>query len=360
MENLQGEADDRELKRLLAERAREAGFDGVRVAPADLDAVHEERLRVWLDAGMHGEMGYMERIAERRAHAETVLEGARSVLVFAAPYHPGSWNHSGSENHPGNGAGGAEKTSGAASPTLRVARYALGEDYHDVLRERLVPFVEWLDSVRPGHRWRICIDSAPLLERAFAAASGLGFFGKNSLLITPRLGSFMLLAEIVTTAAIEPDPPVPGTCGTCTRCIDACPTGAITAPGIVDARRCLSYLTIEKKSPLTSEETASVAASGWVFGCDICQEVCPYNKSPSPARIAEFAEGRIVRHEEPAGTFLAPQSNGQFERRFARSPILRPGRRRVQAHARAIVEAAEAVEGRPEPPDPPGHEKAQS
>ncbi len=311
--------DDAELKRRLTERARAAGFDTVRVAPADLESGHAARLRAWLDAGMHGEMAYMERIAEGRARAETVLEGARSVIVFAAPYHPGGFP--------------------AAEPGgLKVAKYALGEDYHYVLRERLAPIVEWLDRERPGCRWRICIDSAPLMERAYAVASGVGFFGKNSLVITPGLGSFSLLAEIATTAEIAPDPPVLGTCGTCTRCIDACPTSAITASGVVDARRCLSYLTIEKKSPLDPTEQKAVADAGWVFGCDICQDVCPYNKRPSPTRMAEFEEGRVVRRHESPETFLAPQSNSQFERRFDRSPLLRPGRRRIQQTARTLQE----------------------
>ena len=329
-----GDAGGAEVFRAeLTRRAADAGFPAVGIAPADLaEAHHADRLAVWLAAGLHGEMEYLARAGIDRARAETVLPGARAVIVFAAPYHPGP------ELAADPAAGG---------PTVKIAKYALGEDYHDTLRRRLGPVVDWLDASHPGHAWRICVDSAPLLERAFAEAAGVGFFGKNTLLIVPKLGSFFLLAEIVTTAPLPPDTPVTGTCGTCTRCLDACPTGAFPMPGILDARKCLSYLTIEKKSPLDDSERAAVADAGWAFGCDICQDVCPYNKRP-PAGLPEFAEGATVRRAEPAATFLDPASNGQFERRFADSPILRPGRRRVRAAVEVIAEKLTATQGRGE------------
>lgn len=254
---------------------------------------------------------------EARADAATVLEGARSVIVFAAAIDA------------------SEPQPDPAPGEVRVARYATGEDYHIVLKERLAPLLDWLAAARPGHHWRIVTDSAPLLERAFAADAGLGFIGRNTMLIAPDKGSHFLLAEIVTTAPIEPDPPIEGTCGTCTRCIEACPTGAIVDEFRVDATRCISYLTIEKKSPLTPGEAQALGP--WVFGCDVCQDVCPYNKFAGPVRIGELRAGRVVAPAESATTFTTPGSNREFERRFARSPILRPGRRRLLERVRAAL-----------------------
>ncbi|MBX7245459.1 MAG: tRNA epoxyqueuosine(34) reductase QueG [Candidatus Sumerlaeaceae bacterium] len=307
------------LKSQLLERARAIGADDVRVTAATLPTEHTDRLRQWLDAGRHGEMDYMARSGEKRASAETVLPGAKSVIIFAFGY-------------------GQQKAmpvysvDEVGSAKVRVAKYALGEDYHLVLRQRLEPVVEWLSTELPGNQWRVCVDSAPLLERAFAVEAGIGFWGKNTMVLSPRAGSFFFLAEIVTTAEIAPDPPITGTCGNCTRCIDACPTAAIVAPYELDARKCISYLTIEKKSELTAEESSQL--HGWAFGCDICQDVCPYNKFTNPTPVAEFEEGRIVHASESVETFGEPASNSAFERRFAKSPILRPGRRRVQRNAR--------------------------
>ena len=318
------------LKAELLHRAQVAGFADARVAPARVAPEHGERLADWLAAGMQGEMAYMERWGGRRADAATVVPDAASVIVLRADYHPGAVDAASSDA--GSPDGKPPDAEPSADPTVRIAKYALGEDYHTTLKRRAAPLVEWLSGVMPGNEWRIVTDSAPLLERAFAEAAGIGFTGRNTLLIAPGAGSFFLLAEIVTTAAIPPDSPVPGTCGTCTRCIDACPTGAVTSPFVVDSRRCISYLTIEKRSPLAPEEEAML--HGWAFGCDICQDVCPYNGRPPASPIGEFADGACVRHEEPLSTFLAPRTNGEFEKRFAASPLLRPGRKRLARNAR--------------------------
>ncbi len=318
--------DDRELKAQLDSRAREAGFVGARVAPARVDA-GRERLHRWLAAGMHGEMGWMADARRDRCDAGTVLPGAASVIVFAANYHPGK-----PPPRPGE-------------PSCRVAAYALGEDYHLVLKERLAPIGEWLARERPGTVWRAITDSAPLLERAFAESAGWGFTGKNTMLLRPNGGSFFLLAEIVTTARIEPDPPVTGTCGNCTRCLDACPTGAFPGPFVLDARRCISYWTIERKTPLTPQELDRL--DGWAFGCDVCQDVCPYNRNPAGGGappMEEFAEGRVVSRHEPLATFIGPRTNGEFGKRFARSPLLRAGRKRLARNARAAAGPADGEE----------------
>ncbi|MGI8905904.1 MAG: tRNA epoxyqueuosine(34) reductase QueG [Candidatus Sumerlaeaceae bacterium] len=315
------------MKTELLSRARAAGFSDARITRAELPAHYGDRLREWVAAGMHGEMEYMERTAEMRAQgADAVLPGAQSVIVFAASYYPG--------NSRADTDLSDIDSSTISDPTLRIAKYALGEDYHLVFRERLQPVVEWLNETVPGHTWRICVDSAPLNERAYAIESGIGFMGRNTMIIAPDAGSYLLLAEIVTTAQLPTDAPISGTCGTCTRCIDACPTGAITEPLRVDATRCISYLTIEKKTELSAAEHD--ACGEWAFGCDICQDVCPYNKSPEPVAIPELAEGVRVHRNEPASTFLQLLSNRQFERRLNRSPLLRAGKRRLQKRVAAI------------------------
>ncbi len=300
----------------LEQRASAAGFCAVGIAPAQAEDPHRLRLAQWQSAGMHGEMGYMARPNIDRSNAETVLPGARSVIVFAASYAPP----------------GPPPRSEIAPGFVRIARYALSKDYHEVFRVRLAQVETWLREKIPGHQWRIITDSAPLLERSFAEAAGLGFIGRNTMLITPTVGSFMLLAEIVTTAELPRDQPRPGTCGTCTRCITACPTQAITDGGVVDARLCISYTTIERRSPPSPAEQA--AAATWAFGCDICQDVCPYNNHPKYEPMKELREGTILNAVEPASTFLEPMSNSQFERRFAGSPVLRPGRTRVQRNVK--------------------------
>ena len=309
--------DSQSLKQQLRSRVREAGMLDARVAAARLSPVHLRRLEEWLDAGMHGEMNYIARDPVRRCDATNLLPGARSVIVVAAAYEP------------------VQTPAISGSGTVRIASYAVGEDYHLVLRERLEPVVAWLGEAMPENRWRICIDSAPLLERAYAEACGIGFFGRNTMLISPKWGSCLFLAEILTTAAIEPDAAVQGKCGNCTRCIDACPTGALAGPFRLDARRCVSYLTIEKRSPLSDEERELSGA--WAFGCDECQAVCPYNEFAGPPECAEFWDGRVVHKAEPLVTFEGPQSNSQFARRFARSPLLRPGRKRLLRNARTAA-----------------------
>jgi epoxyqueuosine reductase len=318
---------DSSWKLELRRRAREAGFLDVGIADARPDVRAAATYSDWIAAGNHGEMTYLERlIPERTTGLDHVLPGAQSIIMFAASYyHPDAPITIGPQAQRDDAGNGGE--------TVRVARYALGVDYHYVLKDRLAPLITWLDAARPGHQWRAATDSAPIMERTYAAAAGLGFIGKNGMLITWMQGSFTLLASIVTTAPLEPDSPREGTCGQCTRCLDACPTQAFIRPGLLDARRCISYLTIEKKTPLLPEEQA--ATGPWAFGCDICQEVCPYNKAPEPAAMPEFTPGTIVHAAEPRETFLAPQSNGQFEKRFASSPILRPGKRRVQELVKA-------------------------
>jgi len=238
--------------------AREAGFElaGIAtLAPAATAAAY----RRWLDRGDHAGMAWMARNVEVRSDARRLLPGARSALVVAAPYR-------GRETP-------ADET-GSIWP--RVARYAHGGDYHDALRARLEPVAEAIRALFPGAATRVCVDTAPLLERELAARAGIGAVGKNTNLLHPRLGSWFVLAEILTSVELAPDAPVADLCGECSRCLDACPTAALPAPYRLDATRCLSYWTIEHRGPIPEELRPHLR--DWVFGCDVCQQVCPWNR----------------------------------------------------------------------------------
>jgi epoxyqueuosine reductase len=241
--------------------ARTLGFDVCGIAPAT--ALPElARLRDWLARGQHGQMSYLARTAEVRTDIQRFLPGARSVIVTATNYYTG-----------------VPPAPAGAAPA-RVARYAQGDDYHVVLAERLDALLAWMR--REGGE---TFDAAPFVdkhwvqERVFAAYAGLGWIGKHSLLINRDLGSWLLLAGVATTLALEPDGLVDDQCGACTLCLDACPTGAIVAPREVDARACLSYLTIELDGPVPGPARTDVADH--LYGCDVCQEVCPWNLAPA-------------------------------------------------------------------------------
>jgi epoxyqueuosine reductase len=258
-----------ELDRLVKDRARALGFDAVGVARADvpLDA-DVERYRAFLEGGMHGEMRWLADGAEVRARldGDAILPGAKSVVCVARRYQRS-----------------AEEEAGDPPFARRIARYARGRDYHNGVRKKLRQLAAYLRTLgtpdAPVHA-RPMVDDVPVLERAWAARAGLGFVGKNGMLIVPGEGSFVLLGEVVTTLALTPDAPMPERCGSCTRCLQACPTGAFPAPFVLDARRCVSYLTIELRGAIPEE--LRVAIGEHLFGCDDCQTVCPFNQSARP------------------------------------------------------------------------------
>src|ERR687884_656866 len=292
-------------RRVLAKRAREAGFDRVGVARAEPLREGGERLRRWQEAGMAADMGYMHRPVELLSNPRRLQKSARSVVSLGVSYYPGE--------HPENLEGGG-----------RVARYAWGRDYHLVIKERLrVLRAELEGALGCRIKARAFTDAVPLLERSAAQHAGLGFFGRNSCLINGNLGSYFFIADLIVDLELEVDVEGTGTCGRCTRCMTACPTGAIKAPGVVDARLCISYLTIENRGEIPRDLRPKVG--DWAFGCDVCQEVCPYNKrKASRSRWPEFGEeagaGPYLRIEEVLGI----RTEEEFEGRFGGTPLTRP------------------------------------
>jgi epoxyqueuosine reductase len=236
-----------------------------------------DAFRRWLERGDHAEMAYMARRVELRLDPAAVLEDARSAICVALRYAP----------H-------ADEATVSGDLWPRVARYARGRDYHDVMGERLAALGSRIEGAFPGERTRWYVDTGPLLERELAARAGLGAVGKNTMLLHPEHGSYFLLGELLLTLDLAPDLPLADLCGSCTRCLEACPTGALPEPYRLDSNRCLSYWTIEHRGEFPPPAEALVAEAGWVFGCDICQEVCPWNGTPAPVGHPELAvpEGR--------------------------------------------------------------------
>ena len=258
-----------DLTNRLKSEALRLGFDDVGIAPA-VPAPGYPSFLQWLEAGHHAGMEYMSRHGAKREHPGSVLEGVCSVVVVSVVY------------------GQREHESEPPAPTHgKVARYARGNDYHRLLWDKLEALNHWLRTQCPTIRGRAVVDTAPLLERDFARLAGLGWIGKNTMLISRRLGSFTFLGALLIDAELAYDPPhVVNHCGTCTRCLDACPTQAFVGPYQLDAGRCISYWTIEHKGVLADQDAARL--HGWVFGCDICQDVCPWNRKARPGRDPDF------------------------------------------------------------------------
>jgi epoxyqueuosine reductase len=252
--------------RLKAEALR-LGFDQVGIAPAVAPPGYP-RLLAWLEAGHAAGMTYMERHAAARAHPDALLEGVRSVIVVSFVY-------------------GRPEPAEPSATQGKVARYARGTDYHRLLWERLDALWRWLRAERPEARGRAVADTAPLVERDYAQLAGLGWIGKNTMLIDRRLGSFTVLGALLVDLELRYDPGHETShCGTCTRCLDACPTDAFAGPYQLDAGRCISYWTIEHKGSIATEFASTLG--DWVFGCDVCQDVCPWNRKAPPGRTPEL------------------------------------------------------------------------
>jgi epoxyqueuosine reductase len=275
-------------------RALGLGFDLVAVGPAG-PPEHGAELRRWIEAGHAGTMGYLARRLEERLDPARVLPGVRSVVCVGLNYYQGapadqSW-----------------------SP---VARYAWGRDYHDVIEPRLERLAAFLAEAG-GARSRGYVDTGPVLERDLAARAGLGWIGKNTMLLHPSLGSWFFIGVLLTTAELVPDEPLADRCGTCRACLDACPTGAFVAPYVLDARRCISYLTIEHRGEV--EPALRPGMAGWQFGCDVCQDVCPWNRKAPVATEDDF----WPRAAYPGADTIVAMDDEALRRRFAGTALLR-------------------------------------
>ena len=305
IENRATRISSQELKQDLVAVTRELGFDSCRIAACAKPA-HATEFREWLREGAHGEMNYMQRGEEKRCDPQKVLPGAKSIVVLALNYFQGNESR---------------RSSRQIGTTGRIARYALGDDYHDVIEAKLDKIDQFLRDF--GGQQKCYVDTGPILERDHAAQAGIGWHGKNTMLIDERLGTWFFLAEILTTIELPPDDPVPDRCGTCDRCIKACPTGAITAPHRLDARRCISYLTIELKGSIPLELRPLIGDR--IFGCDDCLDVCPWN------RFAQIShETAFSARKSSTGMSLREYlevTDAEFRQLFKNSPIKRIKRR---------------------------------
>jgi epoxyqueuosine reductase len=268
-------------------RATQLGFDLCGIARAD-HFPELAYLEEWLERGYAGEMAYMSRSADRRADVRNVVAGARSVIVTGTIYNTLPPTESESADHSTHAAESDCESRDPLIPTrASIAKYALGDDYHDVLKRRLEALLAWMRTEEPEpFEARAYVDTGPVQERVYAQYAGLGWIGKNTCLINAEHGSWLFLAEIITTLDLEPDTQALEQCGSCRRCLDACPTGALVDAGVLDSNRCISYLTIELRTGIPEEYRP--ALGNHVYGCDICQAVCPYNLPASSSSDAAW------------------------------------------------------------------------
>ena len=313
------------LERAVREKARALGFDLVGIADATqpLDADFA-RYEAFVDSGKHGEMSWLaeNREARRRLDTNDILEGAKSVICVAQSY--------AGEEPPADGI------------SRRIAKYARGQDYHVRLRRKLRKLAAFVRTLGSDVEARPMMDTGPVLERAWAARAGLGFVGKNGMLIAPGLGSYVLLGEVVTTLALTPGIPITERCGSCTACLDACPTDAFAAPHVLDARACISYLTIELRGPMPEALREGVGAH--LFGCDVCQSVCPFNQGSSSRHPMPAPYQPLPRWTELSLEALAQLDEAQWQTISHGTPLYRA------THAGLVRNAITALanEGRTE------------
>jgi epoxyqueuosine reductase len=258
----------------IKQRALFEGFNKVGIVGAESLADEGRRLEEWLARGHHGEMRWMARDVHKRIDPHEIFPQARSVVVVALNYFT-------SHQHQ------------QSSTTGKVSRYAWGDDYHDVVKEKLLSLLAWIKEVEPSAEGKVCVDIQPTMDKAWAVRAGLGWLGKHSNVITPEHGSWVFIGELLLNLDLEHDRErIEDHCGTCTLCIDACPTAAITEPYVVDSNKCISYATIELRAPELPEE---MDLSGWLYGCDVCQDVCPWNRFEQETSETRFAprEGNV-------------------------------------------------------------------
>ncbi|HEY0726925.1 MAG TPA: tRNA epoxyqueuosine(34) reductase QueG [Pyrinomonadaceae bacterium] len=300
----------------IKERALAEGFQKVGIIRAEPLAEEAPRLKEWLARGYHGEMSWMARDVEKRLDPRELFTEARSIVVVALNYYT-------PDQHQEN------------LTTGKVSRYAWGDDYHDVLKSKLESLLAWIREQEPTAAGKVCVDIQPTLDKAWAVRAGLGWLGKHTNVITQEHGSWVFIGELLLNLDLKPDDArIEDHCGTCTLCIDACPTQAITEPYVVDSNKCISYATIELRTQ-ELPETIQQGLSGWLYGCDICQDVCPWNRFEEPTSETRFAarEGN-VNAELDQIMELTPET---YAARFRGSAMKRAKLAGLQRNARALL-----------------------
>lgn len=303
--------------RAVKQRALELGFQAVGIVPAENLTEERQRLEQWLDCGFHGEMPYLARDPEQRTDPRILFPGVRSVVVVALNYYT-------PHQHASNGASG------------KVSRYAWGDDYHDVMGEKLRELLSWIKEHWPETDGKVCVDIQPTMDKAWAVRAGLGWMGKHTNVITCDHGSWVFIGELLLNLELEPDQDqVADQCGSCTLCIDSCPTGAIIAPYLLDANRCISHATIESRAPEISPDVAA-NLDGWLYGCDVCQDVCPWNHATPVSNEAPFAprEGNV----NASLVQILELTPDTYAARFRRSAMKRAKLAGLKRNARTLLE----------------------
>lgn len=307
------------LTDVLRNHALSLGFNLMGVMPAKELNQDELAMLRWLDEGKHGDMAYLGRDPLRRTRPKNVLLEVKSIIVLAMNYFQN---------------GKAERTSGG--PIGRIARYAWGEDYHAVIEERLSNFEAFIRREAGAEtKLKSYVDHGPVLEKAMGREAGIGFIGKNTLLITEKFGSWVFLSVILTDLALDEGKPETSQCGSCRLCIDACPTDALSVPYVLDGRRCISYLTIENKGEIPEEFKAQI--DDWVFGCDVCQEVCPFNADPVPTRIAEFLPGRGMGPILNLNEVMSDNEADNIKKQLRKTPLTRAKVSGIRRNAEVVL-----------------------
>ncbi len=291
--------------RLIIDYAKKLGFNEVRVAPVSLAPEYDQTFRDWTDQGFHGEMQYLSNRIVNNIRVSDLLKNTKSVINLASNYYP--------FEEQGPRAGG------------QISRYAVSRDYHKIIKKRLKQICTYINDEFSGET-KAFVDTGPILEKAFSETSGIGYIGKNGCLITEACGSWVFLSVILTSLDLPADlNSMKINCGNCTRCIDACPTDAINTNKTLDARRCISYLTIENRSSIQDELKSKM--SNWIFGCDICQEVCPHNVRAQPTEDREFRSRRFSDRYIPLDDILKIKDDKEFLEKFSGTAIMRARRR---------------------------------
>ena len=299
----------------VIELAKEYGFDLAGFAKAEPLVKEAEHLKVWIDKNYDASMEYMSRSFEKRKDIRLVFPEAKSVISLGMNY----YNPSDFENKPGTG---------------KISRYAWGKDYHLIIWEKLESLIEDLQNIDPEFKAVEYVDTGPVMDKVWGVKSGLGWQGKNSNVISKEIGSWFFIATLITNYEFEYSLPVGDFCGSCTACIDACPTNAIVAEGVVDSNRCISFLTIENKGEISSRFKGKL--DNWLFGCDVCQDVCPWNiKFAIPSRVKDFMTPDI---KEIAFDEIEKMNEAEFKTRFVNSPIYRAKLKGLKRNARFLNE----------------------